>query len=99
MAGFGFFFILLFLSIWAGSLWVQSAEWATWSGVPWLSFIVIGVIVMLFLAAFVPRHVPPTMTDDAAAEEAVETVGLTVGLLFWLLLLGLIFLIVAAYAF
>ncbi len=100
-AGFVFFFVLLFLATWAGGLWVLPWRPMMWGGVPWLSFLVVGVLVALLLAALLPGRVaeaPPVETrEPTAAESAVAGVGLAVGVFFWLLMLGLVVAIVVNY--
>lgn len=105
-AGFLFFFLLLFLAIWAGGLWMTPYGPMMWGTVPWLSYVVIGVILALLLAALIPPTGEPVDTTPSAPGEEIEAtttekaaagVGLALGIFFWLFLLAMIIAIVARY--
>jgi hypothetical protein len=100
-SGFVFFALLLFLAIWAGGIWLEPVGPGLW-GRPFLSFLIIGLVIMLLLAAAVPpvRHTsPPVSAGEAAREvEREQTAATAVGVFFWILLVVFIASIVARYA-
>jgi hypothetical protein len=83
-----FFFLILFLAIWAGGIWVRPMAPYMWD-LPWIGFLLVGVLLMFILAATSPpRPIPkpdatPPAEDGAMAEAAL-------GLFFYLALLGLL---------
>jgi len=93
-----FFFVLLFLFIWAGGVWVAPAQ----VGPPvfdvyWVPFLIIGIVVALLIAA-IPWHYPQTTRLPDEEEVRAESAAATVfGIFFWVLALVLIAVIAAAY--
>jgi hypothetical protein len=99
IAGFLFFFSLLFLIVWAGGAWLQPFG-APLLGVYWMPYGLVAVVALLLIAALVPppsRQSTVEVVDVAeeARRERVAEVGLT--LFFGLLLLTLIIAVVAHY--
>ena len=91
-------FLLLFLVIWVGGLWVQPFGPPV-AGVYWLPFVMVAIFVGLFWAAMPP---PPRRHRDqdviAAPHEEERTAAvLGLGILFWVLLVGLALTAVARY--
>jgi len=54
-AGLAFFFLILFLATWAGGLWLTPVG-PLMMGVPWMSFLLVALIVGLILAATTPSR-------------------------------------------
>lgn len=98
-SAFWFFFLVLFLATWAGGAWIAPMGPLLW-GVPWLSFLLVGLVVALLLAAVAPprsrTHSHHSVHSSTGGEAAISA-GL--GLFFWLLMLLLLFATVAAYTF
>ncbi len=63
------FFILIFLITWAGGIWITPFGPLMW-GVPWLSFLLIGILIAVLLAALMPppREQKVSETQEPAAE-------------------------------
>jgi hypothetical protein len=106
LAGFLFFFVLLFVATWAGGLWITPYGPLMWGTVPWLSYVVVGVIIALLLAALIPpvsepvSAAPPAPGEEIEAtttEKAAAGVGVALGIFFWLFLLAMIIAIAARY--
>jgi hypothetical protein len=99
-AGFLFFFALLMLLIWAGGVWMAPRT-SPWRGAYWLTFIAVGLVITLLLAATVPRHRPPKTTAESQRqgqlEETQRAILLAFGAFFWILLAALIVAIVGRY--
>ncbi|HVS11531.1 MAG TPA: hypothetical protein VMS76_16805 [Planctomycetota bacterium] len=95
-----FFFLILFLASWTGGIWLAPFGPLAW-GVPWLSFLLVALVVALILAAVPPyrggrrRAVPAT--SPPAAEEAGEAIAAGLGIFFWALLVTLAIAIFLAY--
>ncbi len=96
-AGLIFFWVLLFLLIWAGAGWIAPVGPVAW-GVPWLTLVLLGVVFTLLLAAVLPPKPPPG--PEAGAPGAVESsgsvvaAGLAISIFFWVLL-GLLVVLIA----
>jgi hypothetical protein len=95
------FFIVLFLGTWAGGLWVAPHGPPLW-GAAWITFLIVGVFIALLLAALMPpsrKPEPPGMrvTERETEAEGVEPAALAFGAFFWILMIGLVILIIAAY--
>lgn len=93
----GFLFVILMLSMWAGSSWLP--PWGpVWHGTPWLNLLLIGSLVSaLLLATVTPARRPRSVREATEQEEKALIVGSAFGLFFWLLIIGLIVVIVAHY--
>lgn len=96
LLGFMFFFLLLFLFTWAGGVWLVPAGPVAWGQFPWLSVLILGLIVALLLAAVTEPHRPRQLTPGEAAAEA-EEVAVTFTAFFWILLGALVATIALAY--
>lgn len=88
MHGLLYFFLILFLAIWAGGVWVTPVGPPAW-GVPWMGFLAVGVILALLLAAMSPRE-PGVGRPPGEADRVAPTVVATLGVFFYILLLGLL---------
>jgi hypothetical protein len=93
-------FLILFLATWAGGVWIRPFGPTLW-GIHWLTFVLVGILVALFLALSAPRRAPRgrretiDMLERMKKEEELETATyLTLGLFFWILLA---FLVVAVF--
>jgi hypothetical protein len=94
-----FFFLLIFFAAWAGGVWLRAFGPELW-GASWLTIAVVGVAVMLILAAATPpvqEHVAPGPGEAEEHEEEPEAVEVAFGALFWLLILLLAAAIIARY--
>lgn len=77
IAGFLFFFIVLFFSVWAIGIWITPFGPSLWAR-SWLVFVLVGAIFTLFLAALIPSRPREKVLDlerpeENRAEEAVQT--------------------------
>jgi type VI protein secretion system component VasK len=90
-----FFFLMLFLVIWAAGVWIEPVGPIAW-GVPWLTFLIIGVVLALILAAAVPPRARPVEPPRETAEASAAALAL--GLFFYLAMVALVIVIVAHYA-
>jgi hypothetical protein len=86
------FFVLFFLAIWAGGVWVARLG-PSHLGVVWLPFLMIAILLAVLVVALAP-HGKRTQRGEQEIEREVE-VGL--GLFFWVLIGALIAAIVASY--
>jgi hypothetical protein len=85
------FFVVVLLATWAGGVWLAPFGPQVW-GISWLSFLLIGVVVALMLAAGAiasPRH-----AEVGARSELWRVQG---SLLFWILVAVLLFSVALAY--
>ncbi|MBD3379001.1 MAG: hypothetical protein GF408_00870 [Candidatus Omnitrophica bacterium] len=83
------FFIVLFLAIWAISLWLAPAG-PVFLGVYWFPVIIIGFILALLLAASAPPR-PPRTAEEAVEEAEKEAAAeRSIDALFWVLLVILL---------
>lgn len=90
------FFLVLFLSSWAGGLWISPAG-PVFVGVYWLPVVLISFVVALFLAGTTPpkrghgvETISQVKKEDLAVEKAFD-------FFFWVLLVSLIIVIVLGY--
>lgn len=90
-----FFFLILFPLILAGSVWI-GPRGPLFMGVSWLPIVAIGVILLLLLAAVLPRESRTGRTRSEEAEIQGAAAGVF-GLFFFLLLIAVVALIVAAF--
>jgi hypothetical protein len=96
-------FLLVFLAVWAGGVWVRPFGPTLW-GIHWVSFLLIGLLVILFLVIFTPkrpprgRHETLDMLDRIQDEKNMEELAwITLSVFFWILLFGLVIAIVLRY--
>lgn len=87
-------FLLMFLLIWAGGMWMNPVG-PPWWGSPWISFLLVGLVVGLLAAAFLTPK--PGGTSQPSAAMAQTDVVVSAGIYFWLLLLVLIVAIAVRY--
>lgn len=98
LSGLPFFIVVLFLSVWAVGIWIIPVG-PVLLGRSWLTFVLVGAIFTLFLAAVV-RSVPKKRVLDLAPPEEKKTnriVEQAFGVFFWLLMIVLLGIIVARY--
>jgi type VI protein secretion system component VasK len=85
------FFIILFLATWAGGLWIHPVGPPTW-GVPWLSFLIVGFILAIMLAALIPpapRNRPVAGEGRPESEEEKKEM-VAFNAFVWILLVALV---------
>jgi hypothetical protein len=85
-------FLTIFLITWAGGIWLKPFGPTFW-GIQWLTFLLSGLVVVLFLIIAVPRKAPRgrhetiDMLERIEEEKALEKATfLTLSLFFWILL-------------
>ena len=96
MAGFLFFAVILFFAAWAGSVWITPIG-TDQLGVPWMTMVLVGLIVAMIIAAVGAPAPAETTAPDEEGVEPPTTVGWGCGLLFWLTLAVLLIAAVARY--
>jgi hypothetical protein len=84
------------LGAWAGGLWITPFG-PTWFGISWLPFLMIAFFLALLLAAATPTQRPRTRSQAIAQERAEEAAANTLNVFFWLLIVGFVVAIIAAY--
>jgi len=96
-------FLILFLSTWAGGVWMKPFGPAVW-GIHWLSFLLVGVVVALVLAVARPRPKPQgrqqtiEMLERMEQKREVEQAAwITLTIFFWVLVLTLLSAIIFRY--
>jgi hypothetical protein len=95
LAGFLFFFVLLWLAIWAGGVWLMPIGPPVW-GAPFITFLIVGFFMLLIIAALTsPAQTKRTTTPEERQNAAVVATALSV--FFWLLLGVLLVSIVLRY--
>ena len=92
------FFLLLFLFTWAGGLWITPFGPAFW-GVPFFSFLLVGLLFALLLAAVIPAagEIPARGSAAEKVREGEKSAAIAINLFLWLLIAGLIIAIIAGY--
>jgi hypothetical protein len=91
------FFIILFLATWAVGLWIVPVGPKV-LGVPWVSYLIAGLLLALLLTALVPLAKSPKARDESSKEAEEKTVAIAVfDLFFWILVIGLIAAIILRY--
>lgn len=91
------FFLILFLATWAGGLWLTPIG-PLWWGVPWLSFLLVGIMMALLLVALIPNGRRPRAAGDPKqkARASADTL-VAIDVFFWVLIVGLLVTIVIRY--
>jgi hypothetical protein len=95
--GIGFLplFILIFLVTWAIGAWIAPVGPVAWE-VPWLAFLIIGLLFALLVAALVPpQPSSPDVRMKTAGEAEIEVRAL--GAFFWILIVALAIAVVVRY--
>ncbi len=98
-----FLFLVFFLLIWAGGVWLEPFGPVLWGGY-WLPFVAVGLIALLLLAAAGTSRRRVRRYDDSrieparvANEDEGKAVAVAFGAFFWFLLLALVVAIAARY--
>jgi hypothetical protein len=91
-----FLFLIFFLVLWAGALWVQPIGPLLW-GVAWIPLIFLGIFLVLVMAALMPADRTAILRDktEQLAQESAVVTAFTI--VFWVLLIVLVLAIVVAY--
>ncbi len=96
---FWLFLLIVVLVTWAGGLWIAPFG-PTLFNVTWLPFLLIGIFVVLLLAATVPARPPTTRAEtieQAREAEAAGSVLAGVTIFFWIVLVISLIAIILAY--
>ncbi len=96
--GFLILFLIVFLSTWAGGLWLDPFGPSNVRGIPWMTFLIVAAIVSLLLSALMPRNIQFQFKENP--EESKSEKGkliVVIDYLFWMLIFLLAALIIAAY--
>jgi len=98
-------FLLIFLAIWAGGIWIRPFGPTLW-GIHWVAFLLVGLAIVLFLVIFTPkkpprgRHETLNMLERIEDEKNMEQLAyITLSIFFWILVFGLAMVIVLHYSF
>jgi len=93
-------FLLIFLAIWAGGVWIRPFGPTLW-GLHWLVFVLAGLMISLLLIIILPRKTPAgrhetlNMLERVELEKELETLTyITLGIFFWILIIGLVIAII-----
>lgn len=85
-------FLIIFLATWAGGTWLRPFGPSLW-GIQWLTFLLVGLVIVLFLIIAVRRKAPKgrhetlDMLERIEEEKALEKVAyITLSIFFWILL-------------
>ncbi len=96
-------FLVLFLGTWAGGVWLKPFGPKLW-GVPWMAFLLAGLVIVLFLVISFPRRAPRgrhetlDMLERIEQDKKLEEVTyITLSIFFWVLLAGFVVLIILRY--
>jgi Ca2+/Na+ antiporter len=96
-------FLILFFATWAGGLWMRPFGPTLW-GINWLSFLLVGVVVALILAASQARPKPQgreetmeILENMRQRREAEQVAWVTLTIFFWVLMLALLSAIIFRY--
>jgi hypothetical protein len=91
------FFIILFLATWAVGLWIVPVGPKV-LGVPWVSYLIAGLLMALLLTALVPLAKSQRARGETSAQAEEKTVAIAVfDLFFWILVIGLLVAIILRY--
>ncbi len=84
-----FLFAILFLVVLVAGVW-QPNYGSPWGQGYWVTFVLVGSVAAMFLAAAPPeRRPPPEATAEVAEYHEKEISGTVFGVFFWMLLLSL----------
>jgi hypothetical protein len=98
-ADLGIFFLLLLLLTWAGGLWLAPIGPPVW-GSPWLSFLLVGFLLVLLFAALTPPYRQPRNPRKVEQErQQAYQAAIAVNAFLWVLIISLILVIFIAYLF
>jgi hypothetical protein len=95
--GFFLFFIVLFLVTWAGGIWITPIG-PLWWGVPWLSFLFVGLLIALIMSALIPNRRRPVKGEPPGEEVTRGDVLVAMDVFFWILIIALVVALVVGYA-
>ncbi|HEV8244381.1 MAG TPA: hypothetical protein VGP93_01300 [Polyangiaceae bacterium] len=96
-AGLLIFFCLMFLATWAGGLWMPPLGPPAW-GVSWLNFALVGLVMAAVIAAAGAPGRPRRARAGATALDQSDTAGLGLTIFFWVAVVILLLMVIAAYA-
>lgn len=96
MTGFLFFVVMLFFTVWAGSLWITPTGPELW-GIPWLAMVLLGLVVAMVIAAVSAPAADEVRAPDQEGVAPPESVGWGCGLLFWITITILMMAAIARY--
>ena len=85
-------FVVLFLAIWAGGIWVAPFG-PSMGNIYWLPFVLTAVLIATLIAAVVP---PGSVTHEKVVEREQEFMA-GLGVLFWILIGALLLAVAARY--
>jgi Ca2+/Na+ antiporter len=98
-------FLIIFFATWAGGLWMRPFGPTLW-GIHWLTFLLVGVVVALILAASQAKPKPQgreetiELLEKMQQKREVEQVAwVTLTIFFWVLMLALLIAILFRYLF
>ena len=96
-------FLIIFLGTWAGGLWIHPFGPTLW-GIHWLSFLLVGVVVALILAASQAKPKPRGREETIEIlekmrqkREAEQVAWIALMIFFWVLMLTLLGAIIFRY--
>jgi hypothetical protein len=96
--GFLMFFVILFLMTWAGGIWVTPFG-PLWWGVPWVSFLFVGLLIALVMAALMPKnHRYRTGSPSEQEAKATSETLIAMDVFFWILMIAVVLLLIIGYA-
>ena len=100
LAGFLWFFILVFLASWLGGVWISPVGPRLW-GIYLFPFLMMGLLFALLLAATAPVRPPHARRETLAQAREEPTVDqdtfVVLNLFYWVLLIALVVSILAHY--
>ena len=91
------FFVILFLATWAGGVWIAPIGPLLFD-VSWLSFLLVGLFVVLLLTILIPPARPRSVVHETPGQVQAEAeAAIVMDVFFWVLIIGLLAVIVIAY--
>lgn len=100
LAGFLWFFILVFLASWLGGVWIAPVGPRVW-GISLFPFLMMGLLFALLLAATAPIRLPHRRRETLAEAREEPTVEegtfVVLNFFYWILLIALLVSILARY--